>query len=415
MEIIKKVLKQTSWQIFGKASNVIFTLIILGLITKNYGKEGTGIYTLVLAYLSVFALFSDLGLNSHILSKQTHTSEETNKLLNARVLWSLILAVIASLTINFLPFSSPILSLSVLIGSTALVFMAIFNTTNLVFQGNLRYDRANIANALGSFLIIPLVVWFVYLKLPITFMVLGWTVNWFVTSLLALLLVKNIYVFRFALPKLKFIKKILFEAWPISLTLIANVIYFRVDSFILTSYFSYSEAGIYNLAYQIFQNLLILPTFIMNSYFPIMLLTMRENFGKFLKQVRLAGVMMLLLSLIVGVFAYFLAGPFIMILSGSGFLDSAEVLRILCFSLPAFFVSSILMWTFVSLKRYKQMLYIYLFGLVLNLLLNIIFIPKYSYFGSAWVTTICEYLILILQVVILTRSKGRQIGNGFGG
>ncbi len=110
---------------------------------------------------------------------------------------------------------------------------------------------------------------------------------------------------------------------------------------------------------------------------------------------------MLLISIIVAVGTYVLSPVVFKILSGEGFSDAVLSLKILSFSLPAFFVSALLMWVFVLLKKYKQVFYIYSFGLIINIFLNLIFIPKYSYMAAAYITGVSEYLILFLQILIL--------------
>lgn len=46
MKDLLKVSEQTLWQLLGKATTSISTLILIGVITRAYGQEGTGIYTL---------------------------------------------------------------------------------------------------------------------------------------------------------------------------------------------------------------------------------------------------------------------------------------------------------------------------------------------------------------------------------
>jgi O-antigen/teichoic acid export membrane protein len=63
------------------------------------------------------------------------------------------------------------------------------------------------------------------------------------------------------------------------------------------------------------------------------------------------------------------------------------------------------MWALISLKKYKAVLIIYSAGLFLNLILNLVFIPKFSFMAAALVTVTCEYLILLLLVIILFKEK----------
>ena len=67
MKILAKITSQTLWQILGKVVTTLSTFIILGLVARNYGEEGTGVFTLALTYLAIFYIFADFGFNAHVL------------------------------------------------------------------------------------------------------------------------------------------------------------------------------------------------------------------------------------------------------------------------------------------------------------------------------------------------------------
>lgn len=406
MSYLKKISQQTSWQILGKVVTSLSTILVLSLVTRNYGESGTGVFTLVLTYLAFFYLAADFGINAHILqvlqdSKQK-TQNEFRRLLGLRLVWSVVLIILSVAITPLLPFNNLLFSQSVLFGALAIIGSSIFVTANAVFQSNLRYDLSIIASSLGMILSLTIIALMILNHLPIPYLVFGHMVGWMLVGLLSLFLAKRFVGLVTPILDLGHIKSTLKDVWPISLTLVLNVVYFRVDSFILTSYRSFSDVGVYNLAYQIFQSALVLPTFIMNAYYPLMFNQFKQNLVLFRKTLIKACLLMLGLS-VVGMLVSLIASPLLVsVLTGSkGFSGSIVSLQILSLSFPAFFLSSVLMWTMVTVKKYKQMVFIYLVGLVVNLSLNLIFIPRYSYIAASVVTGISEYLILLLQVLIL--------------
>ncbi len=410
MEIIKKIFKQTGWQIIGKVVNSISTLIILAWITRQYGETGVGIFTLTLAYLTFFNLAADLGLNAYVLAELSQEPHAANDLFNFRIIWSFVLILLANLIVPFLPFNNSQFQISVLVGSVAILFSAIYNTTNLIFQKHLRYDLSIFASSIESITDVPATLGIALIHAPIGLLMLGQSFGGFINNLVSLQLVKRLYQFRLSLADFEYPLKILKKAWPLSLTLILNLVYFRADAFLLSSFKSFSDVGIYNLAYQFFQTILVIPTFIMNGYFPIMLLHLKTDELKFFKQIRLAFLAMLAFGVVVGIFAFMLAPLVIKTVAGSQpeFSGSVASLQLLSLGFPAFFGSSILMWLLLSLKKYYWMLAIYALGLAINLILNWIYIPQYSYLAAALITSISEYLILLLQLIILFKySKGK--------
>lgn len=390
MEVLTKVLRQTSWQLAGKVVSSVSTVIVLGIIARNYHEAGTGIFTLSITYLSIFNLLGDFGFNAHVLRQE---KSDWQKLLGSRIIWSLTLAVVAILLLITLPFNSSDISKAVLIGGLAIVGSSIFTTCNLIFQSKHRYDLSVLATSIGTIFSLGLYVWLTTQFLPVPFLLSAYLTGWLLTALVSLFLVKRFLPSILPLFDIHYSVNLFKESWPIAATLALNVIYFRVDAFIVSFYHGITAAGIYNVAYSLFQTALVLPTFVMNAYYPLML--------KSLSKIKLMGVILLSIAGIGTLLTQILAPSLINLLTGGGFSGGAESLRILSLSFPAFFASSLLMWIMITKGKYKSMLVIYTFGLLFNLILNFYFVPSFSYIGASYTTVISEYLILTLQLASL--------------
>lgn len=389
MEVLTKIFKQTFWQILGKVITSLSTFIILGMVARNYGEKGTGIFTLALTYLAIFYLLADFGFNAHALKK--FQIEQFRKLLGTRLVWSGILVVVAVGLLPFWPFANAEFNQAVLLGSLAIVGSGVFVTCNLVFQSKLRYDLSVLASGIGTAISLLIFMYLASIKVEVSLLLLAHLVGWLVIALSALWFVKislPIFDKQYAYNLFK-------QSWPVSLTLILNVVYFRADSFMIAYFKGVSDVGIYNVAYLVFQSVLVLPAFIMNSYYPLML--------RSFKGIKKVGLGLLILSLM-GVILTLILAPFmIRILTGGGFEGSVRSLQILSLGFPAYFLSAILMWVMVTKGQYKTMLLIYAAGLVFNLLLNFIYIPQYSFTAASWITVASEYLILGLLAVSLKK------------
>lgn len=395
MDVLTKVSKQTFWQILSKIITSISTFIILGIVARNYHEIGTGIFTLTLTYLAIFNLLSDFGFNAHQLRKDNF---EWQKVLGTRLIWSTILILLAILLLPLLPFSNKDFTLAVIFGILGIYGSAVFISCNLIFQKQLRYDLSAKATIFGSLIGLGAAILLTYLRFSIAVVVIANLISWLAISFFALLFLRKLQQQLLPIFSYKYALGLFWDSWPIALTLGVNVVYFRADSFIVTFYQGISQAGIYNLAYSIFQSALVLPTFIMNAYYPLML----KSFS-YVKSIAFG----LIVLAILGTFLTLILAPSLIdILTGSrGFSGSIISLQILSLGFPAFFLSSLYMWMMLAKGKYKIMLSIYLIGLISNLILNFIYIPKYSYIAASWITVFSEYLILILQVLSFSKFK----------
>ena len=410
VDSFKKVSKQTAWQLVGKAVTSLSTLLILSLVSRHYGPSGTGIFTLALTYLAFFYLAADFGLNAYILPELLEVNRETvwRKLFGMRFLLSLLLVLLSLLILPLVPFHGELFNKAILFGCLAIIGNGIFTTSNAIFQSKFRYDLSIIASSVDAIPTVIFIFLLVSLNVSVPTLLIVHMLGWILTGLITLIFVRKYISQLSPIFDFSFMGKTLKESWPISLTLVLNVVYFRVDSFILASGKNFADVGTYNIAYAVFQSALVLPTFIMNGFYPLMLQQLMESSVLFLSNLKKAVLIMFSIALLGTALTYLLAPFVIPVITGNkGFFGSTHSLQILGLSFPAYFISAVLMWTFVSLKKYKSMLVIYVIGLLVNTILNLIFIPKYSYIASSYITGISEYLILILQILILTPTLRR--------
>lgn len=401
MSTFLKISQQTLWQLAGKLVSSVFTLITLAVVARFYGEEGIGVFALALAYLAIFNLAADLGFNAYILPKLDSTPAHANKLFNVRLVWSLGLVVLACLLSPFLPFTTPLFVQSVYFGSATILFSGVFNTTNLIFQKNLRYDLSIVASSSEALIKTGLIFTLSYFRLPVSFLFIGMSLAALINNAISFYLVRGLYRFSLEPPDLKFALSSLKVAWPIAATLIFNVLYFRLDTFILSTFMGVAAVGIYNLAYQFFQAALVLPAFVMNSFYPVLVKSHKDSPARFLNQVKLVALSLLAISGIGVVLTWMLAPYLINLLAGNAFTGSVASLKLLSLGFPAYFLSALLMWVMIVMQKYRLMLFIYLIGLFINVALNLIYIPRYSYLAASLITGVSEYLILLIQIIML--------------
>lgn len=401
MKDLFTISQQTLWQVISKAATSLSTFIILGFVSRTYGQDGIGTFTLALTYLAFFYLAVDLGLNAYFLPRLGFNKNEANSLFNARLVWSFVLIILANFIALFLPFGGADFRWLVLIGSLTIAANSISTSCNLIFQQQLKYEYAMAALILGAAINLVIIIFLCLTHAPLPLLAFGTLLAGIISSLVSFSLISNLYRFSLNLSQGAFLLTTVKNSWPMMLTLGLNTIYFRIDTFILSSLYPMSVVGTYNLAYQIFQSLLVIPTYIMNSFFPMLVNDQKMQPNLFTKKVIYMAAALLAMSILGAALSWTLAPLVINLMTGSDFGGSFVALRILSLGLPAFFLTSLLMIIMIIYGKYKTMAVIYAVGLLANLVLNIFWIPQFSFIAASWVTVISEYVILILQTVIV--------------
>lgn len=135
----------------------------------------------------------------------------------------------------------------------------------------------------------------------------------------------------------------------------------------------------------------------------------RCNFVK-LQEIYQKGFDILFLLGIVGVIFVWLFAPlmvrFLTQQRFTEFSDSAAVLRILVVAMFVAYFNHLSGYTIVALGKQRPYFFIALGSLVFNIAANLVIIPRFSYFGAAWVTVLTEGLVLSITTIFIFRLLG---------
>jgi O-antigen/teichoic acid export membrane protein len=171
------------------------------------------------------------------------------------------------------------------------------------------------------------------------------------------------------------------------------------------------SVAVYALPYKIFEVCLVIPTFFLNSVYPLLVIHMQESRER-LKRTFTRSILFLFGSgVVVGIFGVLLANLAITLLGGAQFSQSIPVLQILLGGIVLYYLTQPLAWLIVTLGKQIYLPFIYLTSAVFNVTANYLFIPRYSFFASAIITHLSELLILVLLTAFAIRAWKLKYAN----
>lgn len=405
----KLIFKNTFYQIINRFITSAIGFLITILIAKYFGVLGYGEFTKVITFAGIFYLVADFGLNAIYLQKEESENNFSN-LLFLRFFISILLIIFINIVTFFLPFNN---SLNLGFSESVKIGIAIFSLTILtqaiqfcsaaVFQKKLKFDLLIKSGAAGSLITVLLVGISIFFSFPFYFIFIAFVIGGIVSSFLSLYLTFKKITFSLNFP---FMKNLLLESMPLGFMLIFNLIYFRIDILLLSFFKTTADVGIYGFSYKFFDFLVALPLFLSNSIYPL-LISWQKNHRTLMKFSKNYFFVFLFASLFLVIIFWFIA-PLISLVR-QDFFPSILPLRVLLLSLPFFFLTSFMQWILISQGKQKILMAIYLFAAIINILLNVIYIPKYSYIASAIITGVSEATVFVLlSVVILAVVKNIQ-------
>lgn len=408
MAFYRKLATHTIYQIIARIVSSGISFLITVFIARHFGVSSYGDYAKVTAFISLFYLLADFGFNAVFLQQEENT-ERFKDLFYLRLILSVVLIAIVNTLSLLLPYNnitgigfSPFVKLGIAIFSLTILTESILYSSFAIFQRKFIYTRFMWATILGSIATLGFVAIFSLLRLPFYWIFIGYVLGAILEAGTALFFTDE-HLFPVVL-HISFIQKLAKETLPVALMLVFNLIYFRIDMLLLSLFKPSLDVGLYDISYRVFDFLIALPLFLSNVLYPMLIDSEKNN------RIEKSKVKEYVLSFVgLGVLTaipFWFLSPIIFLLIRPQLLPAIVPLRILLLSLPIFFATNILQWLLLARKQQQYLAYVYFFLTIVNVVLNVLFIPTYGYVASAIITGIGEGIVLLLLLVkVFTLDK----------
>lgn len=414
---LKIILRGTGFFIIGIISSKLFSYFYNILIARWFGAEKYGIFTLAIAFFSIFRIINLLGLTSGITRYAAYYKARKDKEKIKRVLhFSIILVLIFSFFLSFLLFLfSEYFSLKIFKNSELvhvfkllapfLSFVCLIFIFNSFFIGLKRIEYVTFYDQiLSNLLKLVLLVILYFYGLKLKGVVLSWTIPPVIVTFIYLWIINKKNYLKPINFKFKNIEKELIRfSVPIIFTSFLGIVMGKIDRIILGYYLDEKWVGIYSAMFSIALFLTIASQGLRTLFLPVITelyaIKKSEEIERIYKTVCRwlfyinFPIFLLLISLSKQIIKYSFGIEFI-----PGY-KSLIILSIGYFIFPfTKFGNSMLL----MIKKTKYIMINSYIVALLNIILNIMLIPIFGIIGASLATTIS--LILNFSLVIFEVS-----------
>ncbi len=404
MKLSAKVAYNTIIQVASKFIATGLGLAAVAVMTRYLGAAGFGQYTTIITFLSFFAIMADMGLTlvtAQMISRPGVNQDKiVGNIFSLRLVSAVMFLGLAPLTVFFFPYD-PIIKIGVAVAALSFFFIALNQVFVGVFQKNLRMDKVSIAEVAGRTVLLAGVIAAVRLDYGL----IGIMAVTVIASMVNFLL---LYSFSVKLVRVKLSfnkgvwKEIAQKSWPLALTIALNLVYLKTDTLILSLIRPQEEVGIYGAAYKVIDVLITVPFMFAGLILPIIAAEWaKKNIESFknIMQKSFDAMAIVALPLVIG--AQFTAKPIMVFVAGQNFGASGPVLQVLIIAAGIIFLGSAFTHGIIAVNKQKKIIGAYLFVGVTAVAGYLVFIPKYSYFGAAWVTIYSELAVVSASVYLI--------------
>ncbi len=407
MALAGKVAANTLIQVVTKVASTALSLVSMALVTRYLGRYGFGQFTTAITFVTFFSIAADLGLTlvtTQLISRPgADQSAVMSNLFSFRLVTGIGIIALAPLAVLFFPYE-PIVKQGVGIAALAFLFVILSQVFVSLFQRELKTDRIAVAEVGSRMLMVAMT----YLAVRNDWGVSG--VLWAMTAANALSFsLHYLFALRFVTLRWTFDPKqwrdILVRSWPLIVTIVMNLVYLKTDTLLLSLLKNQSEVGLYGAAYRVVDVLITIPFMIGGTVLPILtarwLSGNREEYRRVWQRVFDASAI-LAWPLVAGGFV--MARPIMVLISGEDFAASGSILKVLIFAVGSVFFSAFFSYTMISFDQQRKLIPAYIITAVVSVILYLILIPRFSYYGAAAVTIFSELLIGCLSLRVIWRE-----------
>ena len=384
------------------------------MYTARYlGAAGFGILSFALAFTGIFGVFSDLGLRQLTVREVARDKSLASKYLGNIAVMKIFLVVITfgliALTINLLGYPEQTIKVVYLV-ALSIIFSAFSGMFYSIFQAYEKMEYQSLGHILSSALMLSGALF----AINQGFSVVGFASIYFLVSSVVLVYSFGVCVCKFVFPKIEFDwsfwKLTIKEALPFGLTGTFITIYLWIDTVMLSLMKGDEVVGWYNVAYRIVLVLLFIPIAFNSAVFPLMsrFYVSSNNSLKFMFERHFKYMLIIGLPISVGI--TLLADKIIALIFGAEYIPSVIALQILTWAIVLIFARTAFERVLESANR--QIIVTEVFGgcALLNVILNVILIPRYSYIGAAVATVITDFAVFAL-IFVWSLKIGYSIPN----
>lgn len=398
---IKKIVNNIGWLIFDKVFILLLQFFVGVKIANYYGATLFGQYSYAISLVAFSNIFFEL-INSRVLKKY-YTKNNFNILVfNTNFFKNSIAIILFFIPIIykfFYKIDNTLFYLLILLCLDNILMTATSGIENF-FEYKLEAKRIVISNN-----IVKIISYFLqYICMILNKGIIFIAIVRCIGSLIRVIILKYQYNSSY-LGKLenksvkldiKLIVKIIDESKYLWFSFVSFLIYTQTDRLMINHYLGVEEVGVYTIGMQLSSILAILIGPIQNSLFPKFLELYRNDYQKYYNFYKLTNTIITQFYLIITLISIIVVKYTFRYVYSSQYDGAILIYSILAFSV---FIKAngSLQTSHMTIKNITQKsFYKTLVSLILNIILNILLIPKYGINGAAIATLITQFIALFL-------------------
>ena len=390
-----KYFKNTSWLLGEKILRMVVGLFVGIWVARYLGPEQFGLFSYAQAFVGLFTAIAGLGLDGIIVRELVKDPSKQAVLLGTAFYLKLIGALLVLLALAgavTLSHQDSLTTWLIFIIASATVFQS-FNIIDFFFQAKVLSKYVVYANIISLF-----ISSFIKIGLILTNASLI-AFAWVVLFDSVILMLGFIYYFqrhaKLNIKKLNFSKamaiNLLKDSWPLILSGLVISIYMKVDQIMIKEMLNTEAVGQYAAAATLSEAWYFIPMVIASSLFPAIINAKKQSEELYYERLQKLYDLMVWMAIAIALPMTFLSDWVVSLLYGEQYDQAGEVLMIHIWAGVFVFLGVAYSKYLTNENLTKKFFYRTFLGMLINIILNILLIPKYGINGAAIATLLGQF------------------------
>ncbi|RVQ65800.1 flippase [Croceicoccus ponticola] len=389
----KTFARNSAWMFGGQSIRLAGGLLVGVWVARYLGPADYGVLNYAIAFSSLFGILASLGLDAIIVQRLVETTDDEDKILGTAFglrLFGSLAGLLIAVLLSILSGDPTTVSILVAISSGAFTAQALY-VIDWRFQAAQENRKSVIAQTIGFLIAAIARIYMIQSGAPVVAFAFASLIEAALVSCALLAL----YLLDRPSSKWRFeggmAKTLLRKSWPLILSGFAYTAYVRVDAVMVGQMLGNAEVGIYSAAIRISEAWNFVPLILVTAAFPALLALRLADPDAYRQQLQSLMSLLVAICLIVAIVIEIGGDELIYRLYGPQYAGAGPILKISVWN--AVFVAlgfASGRWLIAEdLARYA--LFRNLIGLMINVLLNLLLIPKLGAKGAA-ISTLIAYI-----------------------
>jgi O-antigen/teichoic acid export membrane protein len=409
-QALEKYFKNTGMLFVGRVGGLAINMIVGIFVTRYFGRAQNGIFSGGTTYIYFFSAVATLGLDQFIV-KELHQFPKNRDQILGTAFWLKTMAGLACVPLIWLAYQiypakgTPYYF--VLILSSIGVLQAL-NVIDSYFQSEVQSKYIMQVQVTGKLISAGIKLWLIWAQMPLVYFIYAYALDFLLLSVGYFFTYqrkgRNVFNWSFSSP---LAKKMLLLSWPLIISGVMVALYMKIDAIMIQNIIGVKEAGAYASVALLSEAWNFVPAVIVTSLFPAILNARRDDPERYQKRLQNLYDLMVYLSVPAAIIITF-ASHLIYKIYTPEYAYAAPTLSVHIWSGVFVFLGAA-NGQYLVAENYVKLTFIRsAFGAMVNIILNLILIPRMGMMGAA-IATLIGYACSTFFILLIPKVRPQGV------